>query len=1218
MQADVVKIQHVSFGAHVKQTGIVEVNELDIFKCFLFQIVCKKRQMEHLQLERDHCRRFSVDGRTFDETPIKDLQSYALACGINPYQRKKKLFAALNRLRATYDGMIQQGKNSLLAHALRKFHNACVAVGNETGTDNPEAPWKALTAKELKEIAKYFFLDTFSSLAVDRMTKHELVRLLYGHICGEGEGEPGAGYRPSAPPFHRPSAPPPPPPYIPPQPPSFIPTPQPFAPSIFVSQSLSSHHAYPAPPVPPPPCPPCPTIDMDRVQRLQQERDDLQRRLHSCEEQLRRLETERNVERTNLQQRITQLEKSLRDCNDRIGQSQLNLSQLHKNELESKDSKIRSLESDILNLQQQLRTQQQTTQDLQLRYDALDRKSSELNQQLLKQQSMQTSADDKHSENTVLRNQINQLNQDNANLRNQLTQTQSKNVELDAKLRTCQDLKQTIQDLQLRFTALQQQVQAKDQTINQLNTRLKVDPSIEYNAKIEEVRDQWQQRVAQKDQELQQRDQNINNLQLALQQGLTNFNTEVALRRTLEQRLIAVEANRRNCDDKLNQKDTEINRLKMERQQTDAKYQKLIIQMDELQKEQESLITETKSRNEQDIKLGEQIRQSAQDAGKAIDDAKRRQEETLRQAAQIEKNAEKAIDDAKRQQQDMQNILGDIIQHLSVFREQLLKGEVVESWDALTLAVNTILESKTSIFPQPHLLPLPRQIQETKSQLQEELKKTRAELAAKTVELDELHQQMEGLKQAYDSPSNVFVQLETQKTTIQQLQQELKISHDMKTKYDDIITADRAKIARLLTENKNLDSIIHQLQNEIAAEAKQFKIHDEELNKWYEQLKQRDIRIRTKLKNCNDQLNAMKRMNEQLLIQLSSRQTECKQLQLEFKQRQDELKNMIMQSRISQPEERPTLLLNRFDRLEQMFDQGAKVLDRIYQQNIQTENRLTNLTGSLSDTSSVISGQLTDLTEEIDQKMVDAATTGALTAASSLGLVSMQTTPIYAPLRPPPSAAPPIPQQMYPVVTQEQPLPSVVQPTQSARRRRFEETKTPLEIRQRPSKRFQRVQPSTLAYRTGGSVPIRGPEFGDLNVVNECKRSLYHKPPENDGTGDEKVRANRYGGIRDRYIGYVDTCIANPGSKPLRDINITLLKGDKGELEKMKQPENLDNVVRGDWSIYGRQLNEPLTNNNICQRLGSYIGQDRCRVPELRNLASQRASGSSSSSSSSQ
>ncbi len=160
--------------------------------------------MDHWQLEREHCARFKQDQRSCDEMSKADLQAYALSCGIKPYQNKAKLYNQLSRLRTMIE---TRGQNDLLAHALRKFHNTCIAVQqNLPGTNDPERAWKDLTSIELKEIAKHLLIQHVSSCEIDRMSKHDLVRVLYAYMCQENApvGAPLGGGEAALPPIQGP------------------------------------------------------------------------------------------------------------------------------------------------------------------------------------------------------------------------------------------------------------------------------------------------------------------------------------------------------------------------------------------------------------------------------------------------------------------------------------------------------------------------------------------------------------------------------------------------------------------------------------------------------------------------------------------------------------------------------------------------------------------------------------------------------------------------------------------------------------------------------------------------------------------------------------------------------------------------------------------------------------------------------------------------------
>lgn len=308
-----------------------------------------KKAQSHLDLEVQHCSRFHQDQRTYDQIPKPDLQAYALSCGVNPYQNKPQLYDQLSKVKGMIASVALKGQNAVLEHALRKFHNACVAIQNsDPSTSNPEAPWKTMTALELKEIAKATLLKEYSSDQIDRMLKHDLVRLLYHHMCGQrlpskltqtqgtqtengGDGGfgGGGGGSPPMPPLE---------PFRPPQP----------QPSVVMSPTFN------CPPYPP--CPPCPpqvaaqsTVE---VAMLNAQLSNLQQQLRECTEALR--DARDKFARADAER--AQLQTYLQTCNDDAKRVQSEFVQGHLAQTRAKDEQIAQLQSQLNESKQQFRT----------------------------------------------------------------------------------------------------------------------------------------------------------------------------------------------------------------------------------------------------------------------------------------------------------------------------------------------------------------------------------------------------------------------------------------------------------------------------------------------------------------------------------------------------------------------------------------------------------------------------------------------------------------------------------------------------------------------------------------------------------------------------------------------------------------------------------------------------------------------------------------------
>ena len=251
--------------------------------------------MNHTKLEAEHCARFQSDTRGYDQIPKPDLQSYALSCGIRPYQNKPELYAQLRGLRSKIASVTIKGGNDFLMHALRKFYNTCVAVQmDKSKTNNPEAAWKAMTAKELREIARVVLIDT-SSETLESMLKHDLVRVLFDKLCMATETD-----------------------VVPPPPPAEQSPPPPQQQNIGPSPSAGGTNITVSPQVQ---CPPCVQQSSSIEAMLNAQISRLDSDLREVRTQLQdtsQLNAQLSVERDRLRQQVFDLERELKKCHDSV------------------------------------------------------------------------------------------------------------------------------------------------------------------------------------------------------------------------------------------------------------------------------------------------------------------------------------------------------------------------------------------------------------------------------------------------------------------------------------------------------------------------------------------------------------------------------------------------------------------------------------------------------------------------------------------------------------------------------------------------------------------------------------------------------------------------------------------------------------------------------------------------------------------------------------
>lgn len=374
----------------------------------------------HVDLERQHCAQFQLDRRTCDEMPKTDLQSYALACGVNPYQNKPQLYKQLLKLKTMIE--TNKGQNDLLAHALRKFYNTCVSIQqdpNQTATNNPEAAWKALTAIELKEIAKSLLINQFSSTQIDRMSKHELVKVLYGLMCGkqigggiqlqtqatQTEAKGTHATQTEAQGVQTPLL---------AQQALQHPQPQPQP-----QQPLQSHITVsPTFHMPQAQCPPCPPSFQQQpgleamamlradLDGLRMQNQDLQQQLRACNEQLGLARAKHGRD----EDMINQLKTQLRECNDRFQQTQTETKHAATSIVEVKEQTIAELKRDILTKDNVIRMRD-------ARVSELEQLLRDTHNEIERQRGLQYSLDQEYAKTANLQTTNQQLQQDLANER---------------------------------------------------------------------------------------------------------------------------------------------------------------------------------------------------------------------------------------------------------------------------------------------------------------------------------------------------------------------------------------------------------------------------------------------------------------------------------------------------------------------------------------------------------------------------------------------------------------------------------------------------------------------------------------------------------------------------------------------------------------------------------------------------------------------------------
>ncbi len=450
-----------------------------------------------MDLERQKCAQFAYDQRSCDEMSKTDLQAYALACGLKPYQNKGKLYSQLSKLNKMIE--TNKGQNDLLAHALRKFRDTCMAVQqNQTGTNNPEAAWKGLTAIELKEIAKSLLIKDYSSNQIDRMLKHELVKLLYGLMCGSTStigvsvgsgGGVSVGTQTQAP-------------FVQPQQPPIQ------SPSIVVSPTFHMPQMQPQ-------FQPCPSQDTSllpmlnaQLDTLRQEIQTLKRQLQDCVDEKARLQTLHTQD----QAFIEQLKRNLKDCEDQFRPREQDTKHVATTTVTIQEEKITKLTQELLGKEQDVRQRDGRVKDLEAQL------ATALND-LRSQGNLRFSLDEE-------RGKVAGLQQDLASTQQQLAAAQSSRQQVSGTLQRVQsELTKAIQDLRLSRQG-SEQLTAEIVRLRDDNAKLRQNQISAQNADVI-LRTSAEQDVELKRLEdaLETKDDDVRRLQSELRRSQNDFKT---------------------------------------------------------------------------------------------------------------------------------------------------------------------------------------------------------------------------------------------------------------------------------------------------------------------------------------------------------------------------------------------------------------------------------------------------------------------------------------------------------------------------------------------------------------------------------------------------------------------------------------------------------------------------------------------------------------------